>query len=200
MASTCCAIAAAGVKRSRSARFSKATRTSVRLRSRAPSPQRAVALSEMPVCELEGTRDATTSIVRLPSQLQLAQLVDEAPTGDAWLHEQKFDGYRVLAELDGRKVRLLSRRFKDWTAQFPTVVDAVSALPVRSVLLDGEVAVLMPDGRTSFQALQNAIGGRAANIVYFVFDLLAVDGEDLTKLPLVERKRRLAKLVGTSHG
>jgi len=139
--------------------------------------------------------DATPSIVRLPKQLQLALLVDEAPAGDAWLHEQKFDGYRILAELEGRKLRLLSRRFNDWTAQFPTVVDAISALPCKSVLLDGEVAVVMPDGRTSFQALQNSFGRRDANVVYFAFDLLNLDGEDLMKLPLEARKQRLEKLL-----
>ena len=134
--------------------------------------------------------------MRLPKQLQLALLVDEAPTGDGWLHEQKFDGYRILADVDVRKLRLLSRRFNDWTQQFPTVVDALAALKVKSALLDGEVAVVMPDGRTSFQALQNAFGRRDANIVYFAFDLLALDGEDLTALPLEERKRRLQKLIG----
>ncbi len=138
--------------------------------------------------------------MRLPKQLQLALLVDEAPSGDEWLHEQKFDGYRILAELNGGKLRLLSRRFNDWTAQFPTVVDAVAALPAKSVLLDGEVAVVMPDGRTSFQALQNAFGRRDANIVYFVFDLLSLDGVDLTKLPLEQRKQRLAKLLGKKRG
>lgn len=77
--------------------------------------------------------------MRLPKQLQLAQLVDRAPEGDDWLHEQKFDGYRILAHLDGRKLRLLSRRFNDWTAQFPAVVDAVSALPVSDhVIGNGE--------------------------------------------------------------
>jgi len=140
------------------------------------------------------------TIVRLPKQLQLALLVDEAPDGDEWLHEQKFDGYRIVAELEGRRLRLLSRRFNDWTAQFPTVVDAVAALHVKSVLLDGEVAAVMPDGRTSFQALQNAFGRRDANLAYFVFDLLALDGEDLTKLPLEERKQRLAKLIGKRQG
>lgn len=144
--------------------------------------------------------DAPHRVVRLPPELQLAQLVDEPPRGDAWLHEQKFDGYRILAELDGRKLRLLSRRFHDWTAQFPTVVDAVAALPVKSVLLDGEVAVVLPDGRTSFQALQNAFGRRDANVVYFVFDLLAIDGEDLTALPLEQRKQRLEKLIGNRQG
>ncbi len=138
--------------------------------------------------------------MRLPSEPQLAQLVDEAPAGDEWLHEQKFDGYRILAELDDGRLRLLSRRFNDWTAQFPTVVDAVSALPVRSVLIDGEVAVVMPDGRTSFQALQNAFGKRATNIAYFAFDLLALDGKDLTQLPLEERKQRLEQLISAHRG
>ena len=128
--------------------------------------------------------------------LQLALLVDEAPEGDTWLHEQKFDGYRIVAERTGRATRLWSRSFKDWSAQFPTVVEAVAALPAKQLALDGEVCVLMPDGRTSFQALQNAFGRRDANIVYFVFDLLEHDGQDLTALPLEERKRKLAKLVG----
>ncbi len=128
-------------------------------------------------------------------ELQLAQLVDEAPEGDDWFHEQKFDGYRIVAELENNEARLLSRRFKDWSAEFPSVVDAVKALRVEQVVLDGEVAVVEPDGRTSFQALQNAFGRRDANLVYFVFDLLELDGNDLTKLPLEERKHRLAVLV-----
>jgi len=132
--------------------------------------------------------------------LQLAQLVDEAPTGDEWLHEQKFDGYRIVAEKVDGETHLLSRRFNDWTPQFPTVADAVTALACDSVTLDGEVCVVMPDGRTSFQALQNAFGKRDANVAYYVFDLLALDGEDLTKLPLEARKQRLAKLVGKKHG
>ncbi len=131
-------------------------------------------------------------------ELQLAQLVDEAPEGDEWLHEQKFDGYRIVAEYDERGASLLSRRFKDWTEEFPTVADAVAALPVKQIVLDGEVAVVMPDGRTSFQALQNAFGRRDANVVYFVFDLLELDGKDLTKLPLDERKARLEKLIAAA--
>jgi bifunctional non-homologous end joining protein LigD len=128
--------------------------------------------------------------------VQLAQLVDEAPEGPEWIHEQKFDGYRILADKHGKKVRLYSRRFNDWTAQFPSVAEAVAALPCERALLDGEVAALMADGRTSFQALQNAFSGRATNLAYFVFDLLRVDGEDLTSLPLLTRKARLQKLLG----
>lgn len=125
-------------------------------------------------------------------ELQLATLVAEPPEGPDWLHEQKFDGYRILAELDRGKVRLLSRRFKDWTGAFPGIAAAIARLPAQRAVLDGEVAALLPDGRTSFQALQNR---DAANLAYFVFDLLAVDDEDLIALPLEERKARLEKLV-----
>jgi bifunctional non-homologous end joining protein LigD len=121
--------------------------------------------------------------------------VDQAPDGDDWLHELKYDGYRILARLDGGTATLASRRANDWTAKFPTVRAAVEALPARNAVLDGEVAVPAADGRTSFQALQNALGGGAGAALYFVFDLLWLDSEDLTGLPLEERKQRLAKLL-----
>ena len=131
--------------------------------------------------------------------LQLARLVDEAPEGDAWLHEQKFDGYRIVATLDHGGVELLSRNFNDWTDRFPSVAEAVARLRAKRAVLDGEVAVVMPDGRTSFQALQNAFGRRDATIVYFVFDLLELDGEDVAKLPLEQRKEKLLELLGTKQ-
>lgn len=144
-------------------------------------------------------RQVTSS--KLPiRELQLAQLVDAPPEGERWLHEQKFDGYRILADLDRGTVRLMSRRFKDWTAEFPRVADAVAKLPAKRAVLDGEVCVLLPDGRTSFQGLQNSLGADAANIVYFVFDVLAIDDEPLVALPLEERKARLAKLVAPKRG
>src|SRR5688572_2295189 len=128
---------------------------------------------------------ARPTAARTPvSELQLATLVDRAPEGPEWVHEQKFDGYRIVAELERGKVRLLSRRFKDWTAEFPTVAAAVAELPVQRAVLDGEVAAVLPSGITSFQALQNARA--AGTLAYFVFDLLALDGEDLTPLPLDE--------------
>jgi bifunctional non-homologous end joining protein LigD len=133
-------------------------------------------------------------------ELQLATLVDTAPEGPEWLHEQKFDGYRILADGRGDAVRLLSRRFKDWTGEFPSIAAEIAKLPAKRVILDGEVCVLMPDGRTSFQALQNSFGTTAANLVYFVFDVLAIDDEVLTSLPLEERKARLKKLLPTKPG
>jgi bifunctional non-homologous end joining protein LigD len=142
---------------------------------------------------------ARSTAARLPvSELQLATLVAEPPEGPEWLHEQKFDGYRILAEIDRGTVPLFRRRFKDWTVAFPTVAAAVAELPVHDALIDGEVAAVLPDGRTSFQALQNARHGR--HIVYFVFDLLAVDGADLTPLPLEQRKARLEQLVRPASG
>ena len=87
---------------------------------------------------------------------QLATLVDTAPEGDEWLHELKFDGYRIGCRIDGRTVSLISRNGKDWTDHFPEVATAARELAVRRAFLDGEVAMLLSDGRTSFQALQNA--------------------------------------------
>lgn len=126
--------------------------------------------------------------------LQLAQLVDHAPEGDDWFHEQKFDGYRILARVADGAATLWSRRFLEWTAQFPGVAAALARLPARTATLDGEVAALLPDGRTSFQALQGRADGDAP-IAYFAFDLLEHDGEDLRALPLEQRKARLAALI-----
>jgi len=128
-------------------------------------------------------------------EAQLATLVEAPPEGDDWLHEQKLDGYRIGARVDAAEggVRLWSRRGQDWTDAFPSVAAAVAALGARRALLDGEVAVLLPNGVTSFQALQARGAGTA--LTYFVFDLLYLDGDDLRPLPLEERKRRLRALL-----
>ena len=129
---------------------------------------------------------------------QLATLVAAPPSGDEWLHEIKFDGYRIGARVRKGAVTLFTRNGNDWTAAFPEIAEAVQKLGVDAALIDGEVAVVLPDGRTSFQALQNAMSNPAhrRTLVYFVFDLLRLDGEHLEKLPLEERKARLKKLVG----
>jgi bifunctional non-homologous end joining protein LigD len=130
-----------------------------------------------------------------PYRAQLATLVAAPPEGGAWVHETKYDGYRIGCALTAGEATLWSRRGKDWTAQFPEVAAAARALHARSALLDGEVAVVLPDGRTSFQALQNAFGGARGSLRYFVFDLLWLDGEDLSGLPLLDRKARLEALL-----
>jgi bifunctional non-homologous end joining protein LigD len=129
---------------------------------------------------------------------QLATLVDRAPAGDEWLHEMKLDGYRILARLQRGRVRLLSRRDNDWSERFPEVGEAVSQLPASQALLDGEVAVVLPDGITSFQALQSFGKGSPGRLVYFAFDLLHLDGYDLTRSPLESRKAVLRELLAAA--
>ncbi|HTU99723.1 MAG TPA: non-homologous end-joining DNA ligase [Luteitalea sp.] len=125
---------------------------------------------------------------------QLATLVSEAPDDDAWLHEVKYDGFRMGLVVDGDRVQLLTRNGLDWTARFPTVVADAQRLGVTSALLDGEMAFVAADGRTSFQGLQGH-GSGDGSLVYFVFDLLWLDGENLAPLPLEERKARLEALL-----
>ncbi|AKT40973.1 non-homologous end-joining DNA ligase [Chondromyces crocatus] len=127
---------------------------------------------------------------------QLATLVERPPRGPGWVHEIKIDGYRILAQREGEVVRLSSRRGRDWTEKFPTIAAAVAALPVTSALIDGEVAAVLPDGRTSFQALQGALSrGSDARLYYFAFDLLYLDGRELVSAPLAERKAALETLL-----
>jgi bifunctional non-homologous end joining protein LigD len=130
----------------------------------------------------------------------LALLRDEPPGGAGWVHEIKFDGYRTQARLDRGKVRLLTRKGLDWTERFPNVAAAVAALPARAALLDGEIVVEDARGVASFSALQTALKENAQDaFVYYVFDLLYLDGRDLSGLPLTERKAALERLVGKSQ-
>jgi bifunctional non-homologous end joining protein LigD len=130
---------------------------------------------------------------------ELASLADEAPAGERWLHELKYDGYRIGCRLENGRVRLLSRNGNDWTARFPALAEAVGRLAATQAFLDGEAAVLLPDGRTSFQALQSTLAGEPeGEAVYFAFDLLHLDGRDLSRLPLDERRRLLEALLAAS--
>jgi bifunctional non-homologous end joining protein LigD len=133
-------------------------------------------------------------------QPQLATLVEHPPDGDGWLHELKHDGYRILARVEHRRARLFSRNARDWTEKFPTVAEAVGRLPVEQAILDGEVTVLLPDGTSSFQALQNFGSGAArGQLAYMVFDLLYLDGRDLTGARLEDRKAALARLLASAN-
>ena len=129
-------------------------------------------------------------------QPQLTELVDEAPDGPQWLHEIKFDGYRMHARLDRSAVRLLTRTGLDWTHKYPAIAAAVSSLAARQAYLDGELCGIGPDGITSFSMIQLASdAGNAAGLAFFLFDLLYLDGEDITGMALTERKARLAVLL-----
>src|SRR5262249_20384214 len=127
---------------------------------------------------------------------QLTQLVDAAPDGDQWLHEIKFDGYRMHARLDRGAVKLLTRTGLDWTHKYPAIAAAMSSLGARQAYLDGELCGVGPDGITSFSMIQLASdSGNAAALVFFLFDLLYLDGDDLIARPLIDRKTRLAGLL-----
>ena len=127
---------------------------------------------------------------------ELATLVEEPPAGSDWIHEAKFDGYRIEAELSAGGPRLYTRSGADWTAAYPTVARELRRLRIKDALLDGEVVWLERDGHTDFQKLQNARGaGDHSAIAYFVFDLLRLNGKDLRRLPLAERKEKLAALL-----
>jgi bifunctional non-homologous end joining protein LigD len=134
-------------------------------------------------------------------QPQLATLVKQVPDGDSWLHEIKYDGYRIGCVIADGNVRLISRNGNDWTGSFPEIRDAALSLGIRDALIDGEVAVELGDGRTSFHALQAASGGAArGRLTYFVFDLLRLDGEDISRQPLEQRKSSLLQLVARLPG
>lgn len=126
----------------------------------------------------------------------LATRVEKAPESDAWIHEIKYDGYRIQAAVSGDSVRLYTRTGLDWTGKFQSVADALAKLNLKDVLLDGEVAVAQASGKTDFSALQKSLeSGVAKGASYFVFDLLADGAKDLRKAPLNERKARLDKLL-----
>lgn len=119
-------------------------------------------------------------------------LVKEPPAGDGWIHEPKLDGYRIGCRVKEGRARLLSRLGNDWTEQSPALVAAVEGLGARALLLDGELAAVTPDGRTSMQVA----GEPGVVVAYFAFDIMHLDGEDLMPLPLDERKTRLRALLG----
>ncbi len=127
----------------------------------------------------------------------LARLQSAPPAGGEWLHEVKFDGYRIQARIAGGKVKLLTRTGLDWTEKFGSAVaEACSGLKCDNAILDGEMVVLGDNGISSFSALQNALSeGDTEKLIYYVFDILFLDGEDLSGEPLADRKEHLAQLV-----
>jgi bifunctional non-homologous end joining protein LigD len=125
--------------------------------------------------------------------LQLCTLVDHVPAGTSWLHEVKYDGYRALIAVAGGKAKIFTRSGLDWTDKFPGIAEAAAKLPVDSTLIDGEV-VAFKDGKPDFSTLQDTIAN-GGEMTLFAFDLLALDGEDLTAQPNVVRKERLRPLL-----
>jgi DNA ligase D-like protein (predicted ligase) len=132
---------------------------------------------------------------------QLTRLVDEAPAGDAWLHEIKYDGYRMHARIDGGQIKLLTRTGLDWSHRYRRTIEALRGLKVKSAYIDGELCALTPDGVPAFSRLQAATDeGRTDELVLFVFDLLFLNGESMARLPLTDRKARLKRLLRKEIG
>lgn len=129
----------------------------------------------------------------------LATLVDAPPTGDDWVHELKYDGYRVLAKIREGRARLITRNGNDWTDKFPSIAGALSRLPVNGAWLDGEVVAMGEDGRTSFDGLQHALAMKTdEGLIYMLFDILYYNGYSLEAAPLYERKL-LAEAISKSE-
>jgi bifunctional non-homologous end joining protein LigD len=141
-----------------------------------------------------------TKLSRRYADVQLATLVDTPPQGEEWIHEIKLDGYRLLGYLEDRNVTLMTRNGNDWTARFPSIVASMLKLKAKSAVIDMEAVMMQESGRTSFQALQNALGdgGAVEKITAYVFDLLFLDGKDVAALAQTERKSRLEALLKKS--
>ncbi len=141
---------------------------------------------------------------REPSDLkfispELAQLATTPPSGDNWLHEIKFDGYRMQAHLKNGSATLLTRTGLDWSEKFPSIVKALESISVDEAVLDGEIVWLDAKGRSNFQLLQNALkSNETGPLIYYLFDLLSYSGQDIRDLELVERKKRLKMILKNS--
>jgi ATP-dependent DNA ligase len=132
---------------------------------------------------------------------QLSKLVEKALTGLNWVHEIKFDGLRMAARIERGKVQLLTRSGLDWTEKYPATTAAFAKLPVMSAYIDGELCGVRADGVTSFELMQQSADAGYGGLVDFAFDLLELDGVDVARLPLLERKETVSAVAqGTSRG
>src|SRR5438874_11445449 len=126
---------------------------------------------------------------------ELATSVDRVPSGARWIHEIKFDGYRVQVHLRDAAVKVFTRRGNDWTNRFRKIAADAWHINAGSAIIDGEVVAPAADGTTDFAVLQNELKGRSKKIVLVAFDLLYLNGYDLRSLPLVDRKALLKKII-----
>jgi bifunctional non-homologous end joining protein LigD len=125
----------------------------------------------------------------------LASSIAKVPSGERWIHEIKFDGYRVQVHLANEAVKIFTRRGHDWTHRFKKVAHDAWHIKAGSAVIDGEIVVLAADGTTDFAVLQNELKGKSTSIVLVAFDLLYLNGRDLRKVPLFQRKAELKKII-----
>ncbi len=129
----------------------------------------------------------------------LATSIEKVPSGDRWIHEIKFDGYRVQLHIANQDIKIYTRNGYDWTNRFKKVANEAFLISASSAVIDGEIVVPAADGSTDFSMLQNELKGKSSKIVVVAFDLLYLDGYDFRKLPLVERKSQLRKLIAKTN-
>ena len=127
----------------------------------------------------------------------LASSIERVPGGARWLHEIKFDGYRVQLHIHDGQLKVFTRRGNDWTKRFRKIAADASDIAIRSAIIDGEVVVPSASGVSDFSVLQNELKSRSTKIVLVAFDLLYLNGHDLRKLPLTARKAELRRII---HG
>src|SRR6478736_1937426 len=128
----------------------------------------------------------------------LATSIERLPSGGRWIHEIKFDGYRVQVHLANEAIKVFTRRGNDWTKRFRKIADDAWHISAGSAIIDGEIVVPAADGTTDFSVLQNELKGRSTKIVMVAFDLLYFSEYDLRKLPLFQRKEHLKKLTANT--
>ncbi|TIT15483.1 MAG: ATP-dependent DNA ligase, partial [Mesorhizobium sp.] len=169
-------------------------------RTRATQPEERPATVSVPEpSKIKGAKKAVLPDFVEPT---LATLVSSAPSGERWLHEIKFDGYRLQARIEAGRVKLLTRSGLDWTKKFgKAVVSALADIPVGTALIDGELVVETSAGASDFSALQADLSeGRSDRFRFYVFDLLHLDGYDLRDVALITRKELLEKIIGGDNG
>lgn len=153
------------------------------------------------------TRQARLPFDTMPARIEpcLAKLAVKPPSGEGWQFEIKWDGYRLAIHVELNGVRIITRGGHDWTSRFTGIAAAAREFSPRTLILDGEAVVLDEQGRSSFSALQKALGGRggkrnAGEAIFYAFDLLYLDGYDLTKLGQEERRQMLQDLLEGQEG
>jgi bifunctional non-homologous end joining protein LigD len=145
---------------------------------------------------IEPDMSCSASVTRLGFiRPEIPMLMPEPPSGEGWIHKIKHDGYRTLIIIDQGRVRAFSRHGRDWTGPYHRVVTEAAKLPCKAALLDGEIIVQDENGISDFEVLRSAIHKAPHRLVFFAFDLLHLDGHDLRRTPLIERRAALRGLI-----
>ncbi|MBN9346063.1 MAG: DNA ligase D [Devosia sp.] len=166
------------------------------LRNAHPAQRQQKSVAKPAKIDAKSLKGATRAPMPKAMKPQLASQQDDPPAGEGWIHEIKLDGYRTIALLDGGKVKRLTRTGIDWTDRYGVLADAFTALPAKQAIIDGEIVVVDEQGITHFSDLQQALhDGASDRLTFFAFDLMYLDGYDLTKGRLADRKALLQALL-----